>query len=125
MSGPTVKCRVDLGTRRARSEASRATVVASPEAACPAAPAAPTGPATPAARVLALAHWIERGVRAGRFTSYRDAARHLGVCHARVQHVVGLLMLEPAVQADVFLTHRDYGERELRRLAAEPLWENQ
>lgn len=125
MSGPTVRCTVDLGPRRARPAALRPEAKAEPVVAPPTttgAPLQPTGPASPAARVLALAHWIERQVRVGRFRSYRDAARHLGVSHARVQHVVGLVFLPAAVQADVLLGRRTFRERDLRELAATASW---
>lgn len=110
----TVRFKVDLGPRQART-------VAAP--AGPSASSAPSGaPASPAARVLGLAHWIEREVRAGRFTSYRDAARHLGVSHARVQHVVGLVFLPPKVQAVVLSGSGQHHERELRLIAATSPW---
>lgn len=125
MTGPTVRCRVDLGRRRARHAAPPASARprAQPETlAVPAPPTPASGPATPAACVLALAHWIEREVRSRRFASYRDAARHLGVSHARVQHVVGLLFLPASVQAQLLAGLAVSGERGLRRQAAVPIW---
>jgi len=124
MSGPTVKCRLDLKRPRARPVMQQAENKASADAATPVAPRPPTataGSATSVARVLALAHWIEREVRTQRFASYRDAARHLGVSHARVQHVVGLLFLPAPVQADL-LAGDPYSERQLRSLATCALW---
>jgi len=122
MTGPTVRFTVDLGRRRARTVVASAPPRAAPAAHPPAEPAAPTAPVTTAARTLALAHFIEREVRAGRFMSYRDAARHLGVSHRRVQHVVGLLLLPATVQAALLVGRSETGERDLRRLAAPPIW---
>jgi len=111
MSGPSVKCRLDLGRRTVRH-------VAAPARSS----AAPTTPVTTAARTLALAHFIEREVRAGRWTSYRDAARAIGLSHARIQHVVGLLFLPAPVQADVLADIGAWSERALRRAASLSQW---
>jgi hypothetical protein len=119
MSGPTVKFSVDLKRRPPRIAAPPPQDAAGRHAS---APATPTAPVSTAARTLALAHFIEREVRAGRWKSYREAASALGVCHARVQHIVGLLFLPAPVQVQVLADQISIGERGLRRLAAQSLW---
>ena len=122
MSGPTVKFSVDLKRRRTRAAAPPPEDVAGPPAS---APEAPTAPVSTAARTLALAHFIEREVRAGRWKSYREAARAMNVCHARMQHVVGLLFLPAATQAGLLLDPTHFAERTLRRLARSSVWPHQ
>lgn len=125
MTGPTVRCRVDLGARRARHAAPSAGAKPRAKPATPGTPGLPTPanvPTTLAARVLALAHWIEREVRSRRFASYRDVARHLGVSHTRVQHVVGLVFLPAAIQTEIASGRLVRGERQLRQLAADATW---
>jgi hypothetical protein len=122
MSGPTVKFKVDLRPRQAR------TVVAPPlpSRAATSSPAteaaAPTAPVSTAARTLALAHFIEREVRAGRWKSYREAAIALGVCHARVQHIIGLLLLSADTQASILTGAATPTERAMRELAERVQW---
>ena len=82
----------------------------------------PSAEAWHAARLLALAYWIDRQVQSGAWQDYREAARRLGVSHARVSQVVGLLMLAPAAQVDVVLGSRRPSERALRESAAAPCW---
>ena len=110
MSNPTVSFEVRLGRRAPRPAATRAT------------PGATSAPVSTAARTLALAHFIEREVRAGRWKSYRDAATALGVSHVRVGHVVGLLMLPAAVQAEVLFGTRQPAERSMRTAATRVDW---
>lgn len=88
----------------------------------PSAPSRPSASVSTAARTLALAHFIEREVRAGRWKSYREAAVALCVCHARVQHVVGLLLLPVTVQAGILSGAVAPGERGMREIAARAEW---
>ncbi len=89
----------------------------------PSAPSTSSAPVSTAARTLALAHFIEREVRAGRWKSYREAAAALGVCHARAQHVVGLVLLPPGVQAAILLGTSAPAEGAMRTLASRVEWQ--
>jgi len=83
------------------------------------------------ARHLALAHEIERRVRAGELDDLADAARVFGLTRARVTQLVSLTLLAPAIQAEILAmppitTGRDpITERTLRPIVAEPVWERQ
>lgn len=94
----------------------------------PAAPtastAAPAAPA-PAARVLALAYAVERQVRAGAIRNHREAARRLGISHARMSQVMALLLLAPGIQADVLAESAPWSEVRLRAATQHACWWNQ
>ena len=50
----------------------------------------PPPPPSRAARMLALAHHVERLIEAGELTGYADAARGLGLTRARLTQVMNL-----------------------------------
>ena len=50
---------------------------------------------------IAVAREIEAGVRLGRFASYADAARRLGVTRARLTQVMDLLLMPVGEQERV------------------------
>ena len=83
------------------------------------------------ARHLALAHEIERRIRAGEFDDLAHAARAFGLTRARVTQLSNLTLLAPAIQAEILaippITQgRDpITERTLRPIVAEPVWERQ
>jgi hypothetical protein len=81
------------------------------------------------ARLLALAHQIDRKVRDGELRDYAHAAKVLGLTRARVSQISGLTLLAPAIQEailDLPPTTRDpVTERQLREIVTEPLWERQ
>jgi DNA-binding transcriptional regulator YdaS (Cro superfamily) len=83
------------------------------------------------ARLLALAHEIERRIRAGELDDLAHAARLLGLTRARVTQIVSLTLLAPALQAEILATPpatrgRDViTERTLRPIVAESDWERQ
>ena len=93
-------------------------LVARPRTEAPAPPAEPS----PTARLLALAYWIERQVQAGAFKDYREAAKRLGISHARVSQITGLLMVPAAMQADVLLGRVQPMERSMRAMATRTPW---
>ena len=66
------------------------------------------------ARMLALAHKIERAIESGELRDYADAARRLGVNRARVSQLANLLLLTGSEQDRVSLPrfggHRSSGE---------------
>jgi hypothetical protein len=83
------------------------------------------------ARLLALAHEIERRIRAGELDDLAHAARVFGLTRARVTQIVSLTLLAPAIQAEILAlppvaVGRDpITERTLRPIVAEPVWERQ
>jgi hypothetical protein len=83
------------------------------------------------ARLLALAHAIDRMVRNGGLRDLADAARTMGRSRARISQIMTLLLLAPEIQEAILdlplvTTTRDpITERQLRRLATEPIWKRQ
>ncbi len=82
-----------------------------------------TRPVSRAARMLALAHYVERLVDQGAVKSYADAARQLGVSRARMSQITDLLNLPPKVQEGLLLGKIDLSERRIRALVARAEWE--
>jgi len=82
-------------------------------------------------RHLALAHEIERRIRAGELDDLAHAARVIGLTRARVTQLVSLTLLAPAIQAEILALPpvargRDLiTERTLRPIVAEAVWEKQ
>ncbi len=81
-----------------------------------------TRPVSRAARMLALAHYVERLVEEGAVASYADAARQLGVSRARISQILNLLNLAPRVQEGLLLGKVDLSERRVRALGVNPEW---
>ena len=83
------------------------------------------------ARQLALAHEIERRIRAGELDDLAHAARVFGLTRARITQIVSLTLLAPAIQDDILAlppvtVGRDtITERRLRPIVAEPVWDRQ
>jgi hypothetical protein len=113
VTGPTVRYTVAFGGR-APAEELPARVPAPREVAPP--------PPSRAARLLALAHHIERLIDEGALSGYADAARVLGVTRARMTQVMDLLLLPPAVQEGVLTGAVRASERRLRRLTRQTRW---
>ena len=87
---------------------------------------APTQPAR-VARLLALAHRLEREVRAGT-TDLAGIARRYGLTRARVTQLLNLTLLAPTIQADLAMgsgAGHPTTERTLRPVIAEVGWERQ
>ena len=78
-----------------------------------------------AARMLALAHHIERLIDAGELVGYAEAARALGLTRARLTQVMKLLLLSPEIQQLVLLGKLPATERSLRHVVAEMEWPRQ
>ena len=93
----------------------------------------PAGPSREprVARHLALAHEIERRIRAGELDDLAHAARAFGLTRARVTQIVSLTLLAPEIQAEILAmppvtVGRDpITERTLRPIVVEPVWERQ
>ncbi len=77
-----------------------------------------TRPVSRAARMLALAHYVERLVEEGSVKSYAEAARKLSVTRARMSQVLNLLNLSPRVQEALLVGDLHLSERRIRALAA-------
>lgn len=96
-----------------------------------AAPAAQAPPPPPkvrrdrTARMLALAHHIERLIDGGVLTDYADAARRFGLSRARVTQVANLLSLSPRLQEAILTEHVPVAERHLRAVLQHAVWEQQ
>ena len=91
-------------------------------------PPRPSRPRTDPARVarmLALAHHVERQVEGGAIPDYASAAAALGVTRARLSQVMSLLLLAPEIQQRIALGEIAVSERDLRRVSAEPEWVKQ
>ena len=73
-------------------------------------------PPTRAARMLALAHHVERLVDRGKLKDYAEAARMLGVSRARMAQVMNLLVLSPEIQEEILLGTLQVSERRLREV---------
>lgn len=84
-------------------------------------PAAPS----PAARNLALAHHIQRLIDRGVIDDYTQTARMLGVSQPRMTHLMGLLLLAPAIQEAILLGKIAPTDKELRELSRVASWETQ
>ena len=81
-----------------------------------------TRPVSRAARMLALAYYVERLVEEGTLKSYSDAARQLGVTRARMTQILNLLNLSPSVQQALLLGDLHLSERRIRALVAKAEW---
>jgi hypothetical protein len=81
------------------------------------------------ARLLALAHKLDRLVRSGPITGYGELARLGHISPARLSQIMVLLHLAPSIQEYVlFLAPADtrfVSELGLRKIAREPRWDRQ
>jgi hypothetical protein len=82
------------------------------------------------ARLLALAHDIERRIQAGGFKDYAEVARLHGLTRARLTQVMNLLLLAPDIQAKVLEMMARAGrepvtERQLREVTNTVVWAEQ
>ncbi len=114
MSGATVRCKFVPAAKPAPGRAAPK-AVRSPK---------PSGPSR-AARMLALAHYIERQIDEGAISDYAAAARALGVTRARVTQLMNLLLLAPEIQKGIVGGELVLTERALRRVVREPDWDEQ
>ncbi len=114
MSGATVRCKFVAPPKPAPGRAVPK-VVRSPK---------PSGPSR-TARMLALAHYIDRQIEDGAIPDYAAAAHALGVTRARLTQIMNLLLLTPELQARIASGGLVLTERELRRAVKEPEWGKQ
>ena len=121
MTGPTISYQVNF-RQRAGSR-----VVAPPEPTEKAAetPTSSEPAAHPTARLLAMAHHVERLIAIGRLKDYREAAGTLGISHAHMTNVTSLLQLAPDIQEGILTGRLEITEGRLRPICRLPLWEEQ
>jgi len=82
------------------------------------------------ARMLALAHLLQRAIDRGEYESRADLARAYGLSRARITQLMDLLLLAPDIQEKVlFLEAVDgrepFGEPRLRRVTMADGWDGQ
>ena len=82
-------------------------------------------PTSRAARMLALAHYVEGLVESNQIKGYAEAARRLGITRGRMSQVMNLLSLSPTLQESLLLGSSHFSERRLRSVVAIPEWEVQ
>lgn len=95
----------------------------------PAALAAVRRPAK-VASMLALAHHMERAIRAGKYRDQAELARALGLTRARITQVSNLTCIAPAIQAEILALEAVDGREPIRERGLRPLlgslsWERQ
>ena len=120
MSGPTVTFNVNF----ARKRESRLTRRESPRSA-PVTATEPRPNVSPIARLLALAHHVERLVENGTLKDYADAARHLDMAKSHMTHIMSLLRLAPDIQAGILDGRLNISERLLRPICRLTRWNEQ
>jgi hypothetical protein len=96
----------------------------------PPAPTAPVRRPAKVARMLALAHHVDRSIVNGTHEDLADVARKLTLTRARISQVVTLLSLAPDIQAEVLALESIDGmepihERTLRPIAHVLPWDKQ
>ena len=82
-------------------------------------------PASRVARMLALAHYVERLVGDGTLNNYAEAAERLGITRARVAQLTALLGLSSRVQEAILSGKLAVTERGIRSLTMEASWNRQ
>ncbi len=93
--------------------------------------APPVGRVPRVARLLALAHRIDRMIQAGELRDLAHAADTLDLTRARITQITNLLLLAPAIQEAILelppvTNGRDpVSERTLRQIVAESNWTKQ
>jgi hypothetical protein len=83
------------------------------------------------ARLLGLAHRIERMIHEGELKDWADAARLVGVTRARMTQIANLLLLAPHIQelllagSSVVASDDRVSEHVLRSVVSDASWEQQ
>ncbi len=119
MESTTIKLKFPMARRNA-SRSSNKTACAGGYAAPPA-----TKTVSKLARMLALAHFIERAIENGVIGTNADAARALGLSRARITQLSNLLVLSPELQARILTGEIAATEHDLRQVVKEADWKTQ
>ena len=123
MTGVTVEYAVSFGKRSEQPRQRRPARAETPVRRAPFRKDKPS--ATRTARLLALAHFIERAVESGLIKDYAAAARLLGMTRARMAQVMNLLKLAPTIQESILIGKLVVSERPLRSVVRHASWEDQ
>jgi hypothetical protein len=81
------------------------------------------GPIPRVTQLLALAHRIDRMIRAGQIRDWAEASRLAGVTRARMTQIANLLLLAPEIQEALLGGHGLPTERQIRPVLRHPDWE--
>lgn len=84
----------------------------------------PEGPTT-AARMLAVAHFLERGLSDGSIRSFSEAVDLLGVSPSRASQILVLASLAPRIQDGILLREDQRSEAVLRAATEDAVWGSQ
>jgi len=122
MSGTSIKLKFPMASKLSRARRSRK-LATSNDGTDQAVPTAK--PVTKLARMLALAHYIERAIERGVIKGNSDAARVLGLSRARLTQVMNLLLLAPEVQARILAGEIATTEHDLRQVVKVADWKTQ
>jgi hypothetical protein len=82
----------------------------------------PAAPPSRVARMLALAHLIERLVAERWVASYSEVARRLGITDARMVQVCDLVLLAPSIQEALLSGQVRIDPKRAQRITREPSW---
>jgi len=85
----------------------------------------PRPPFSRLARLLALAHHIERLIEKRALKSHAEAAQRLGVSRTRMAQIMRLLTLSPVVQEAILSGKVEVSERAVRPVVETVLWREQ
>lgn len=88
-------------------------------------PVARVRPVSRAARLLALAHYVERLVEAGEIGSYGAAASALGLTRPRMTQILALTGLRPEVQEAILMGELEVTDHALRPHVKDAEWRMQ
>jgi len=117
----TIRYRIDFGRPKRPAPRQDKADAASPPAS-ELLPRKKHDPRACAADLLALAHFVERGLLDGSLTDFDHAVATVGVSRCRLSQILKLLDLEPALQEAVLLGARATAERQLRIPSCNVLW---
>ena len=85
----------------------------------------PSPPVSRVARMLALAHYIDRLVENGGIKDYAEVARRLEITRARMAQITNLLNLSPYLQESILSGEIKVSERRLRSTLKHVDWQSQ
>lgn len=80
-------------------------------------------------KTLLLAHQLEQHLALGKIKDLSQASAWMGISHSRLSHIIGLLNLSPAIQAEIMsedsTSLSNIPEHKLRNISAEADWNEQ
>ncbi len=121
MTGLTVRYKARLGQPRPCSSGNGKVIPKEPESATEDAPKG----ICPAARLLVLAHYVERAVLDGTCENYSVAAEALGFSQPRLAQILDLLFLAPDIQQRLLTGELHISDHKLRDVLRSLDWQEQ